>query len=207
MTRETQTSSYFAEHLGVISALEENFTAADDDFASLQAIHDIYDTLVDTARQKESHAKHLVAGLVKECEEREREARYPRPEQEHADLVGSMRGKVNAASTQVYSMESQIEALEQQEQEIGARMNELVAVWNELMEKERVEPRLRNLIALYVNVTGITWDLKTVGGERVKGRIDVPDAGVLEDVACDGDFDGVNAIWERLAAAQTHSGL
>jgi polyhydroxyalkanoate synthesis regulator phasin len=203
MTRETPTPSYFAEHLGVISALEENFTAADDDFASLQAIHDIYDTLVDTARQKESHARDLVAGLVKECEEREREAKYPRPEREHAELVGSMQGNINAASTQVRSMEAQIEALERQEKEIGERMEELVAFWNELMGKKGAEPRMRDLIALYVNVTRITWDLKTLGGERVRGRIDVPDAGVLEDVECDGDFDGVNAVWERLAAAQT----
>ena len=95
-------------------------------------------------------------------------------------------------------MESQIKALEQQEQEIDARMKELVAFWNELMVKESAEPRLRNLIALYVNVTGITWDLKTLGSERVRGRIDVPDAGMLEDFDCDGDFDGVNAVWQTL---------
>lgn len=205
MTRETPTPSYFTEHLGVISALEENFTAADDDFASLQAIHDIYDTMIDTARQKESQVKQVVAELVKECEEKEQESRYPRPEHEHAELVGSIQGEMNTASTHVYSMESQIKALEQQEREIEGRMEELVTYWNEMMVKEEAEPRLRNLIALYVNVTAITWDLKTLDAERVKGRIDAPDAGVLEDFECDGDFEGVNAVWDRLAAVQSRS--
>lgn len=205
MTRED--AQYFTDHLGVISALEENFTSADDDFASLQAIHDIYDTLVDTARQKESQAKTLIASLVQECEAKEVEARYPRPEGEHEEIATHIRNDITTANSNVTSLEAQLEALQTQERSIEDKMKDLVAFWNELTAQEEVEPQLRKLVALYVEMTGVTWDLKTLGAGdargEVKGRLDVPDAGVLEDFVSDGGFETVNEVWQRMGAARS----
>jgi len=196
-----QNNLYFTEHLGVISALEENFTSADDDFASLQAIHDIYDTLIDTARQKESQAKSVIASLAQTCEKEAQNARYPRPEEgegSHAATAEELNREISATAGQVASLESQLEALRAQEVSIEDKMKELVAFWNELRGREEVEPRLRKLVALYVEASGVTWDLKTLGGDEVKGHLDVPDAGVLEDFVSDGGWEAVNAIGGRM---------
>jgi len=194
-------ASYFAEHLGVISALEENFQHAEEDFASLQAIHDVYDTLQDLCKQKEHNVRDIIRGLVEECTHAQQEATYPKDEREHADLVQRYETDIKACSTDVYSMESQLRALQEQEVDIDTKMKELVAYWNALTEQEKVEPRLRHILSLYINVTKITWNLGTLNDERVKGTIDIPDAGVLEDVLAGDDFDSVNALWETLGQA------
>ena len=58
------------------------------------------------------------------------------------------------------------------------------------------------MVALYVEASGVTWDLKTLGGDEVKGHLDVPDAGVLEDFVSDGGWEAVNAIWGRMGAVR-----
>jgi DNA repair exonuclease SbcCD ATPase subunit len=203
MTQESHpnaqpTASYFTEHLGVINALEENYQNAEEDFQSIQAIHDVYDHMKDLCKQKEYSAREIINGLVEQCEQAQGCATYPKDDEEHSSLVKRYEGEINETSSHVHSMESQLRALEEQEVEVEKKMRQLVETWNRLAEWEQREPQLRQLLSLYIHVTKITWNLGTLNDNLVRGTIDNPDAGVFEDIVAGDDFDAVSATWNKL---------
>lgn len=200
--------NYFDEHLGVISALEENYTHAEEDFHMIQAIHDVYDHMKDLCRQKEIQASEIIQQLSEERNEAAKQARYPRGETEHHDAVVMLNRDLQAVKTDVSSLESQLNALEEQSQDIQVKLGEVQAMWDALVRGEKREPQLRNLISLYINITKVTWDLKSISSDNIiKGTIDNPDQGILEDICVDvvstrvskqAKFRAVNDLWQRL---------
>lgn len=200
--------NYFDEHLGVIAALEENYTHAEEDFHMIQAIHDVYDHMKDLCRQKEVQASEIIHNLSVERDEIAKQAQYPRGETEHRDAVMGLNRDIQVAKTDVLSLESQLRALQEQSDEIKVQLDEIRAAWDALVREEKKEPQLRNLISLYINITKITWDLRTLSSQSViKGTIDCPDRGILEDVCVDvasssvseqAMFHAVNDLWSKL---------
>lgn len=200
--------NYFDEHLGVISALEENYTQAEEDFQMIQAIHDVYDHMKDLCRQKELQASEIIQKMSEERDEMAKQAQYPRGETEHQETVMGLSRDLHAAKTEVSSLESQLRALEEQSKDIKVKLDEIQAMWNALVQGEKREPQLRNMISLYINLTKVTWDLKTISSDSmIKGTIDNPDRGILEDVFIDvastrvskqAMFHAVNDLWKRL---------
>lgn len=201
--------NYFDEHLGVIAALEENYTHAEEDFHMIQAIHDVYDHMKDLCRQKELQASEIIHNLTEERDEMAKQAVYPRGETEHKDTILGLTQDIHATKTDVSSLESQLHALEDQSHEIQTQLDRLQDMWDALVREEKREPQLRNLISLYINITKVTWDLHTLSSSSIiKGTIDNPDRGILEDIAIDVDashasqdarFRAVNDLWDRLA--------
>lgn len=200
--------NYFGEHLGVISALEENYTQAEEDFHMIQAIHDVYDHMKDLCRQKEMQASEIIQQLSEERDEMAKQAQYPRGETEHHETVTMLNKDIQAVKTDVSSLESQLRALEEQSDDIKVKLGEVQAMWDALVRGEKKEPQLRNLISLYINITKVTWDLKTISSDSlIKGTIDNPDRGILEDFCVDivssrvskqAKFQQVNDLWLRL---------
>ena len=208
---------YFQEHLGVISALEENFSRPveeQEDFHMIQAIYDAYDHMKDVMGQKEANVRDIVRQLQLEQEELRRSVAYPREEGEHGRVMERLQREKDVSVSEVGGLEAQLDALEEERRCVGERVLQLEAAWERVSGMmEREEPRLRNLISLYINVTKITWDLSTLcsshnddsGVSRmVKGTIDNPEAGVLEDVVVVpskvGDsFDAVNDVWMKMS--------
>jgi hypothetical protein len=212
--QQQQQQHYFQEHLGVISALEENFSRPveeQEDFHMIQAIYDAYDHMKDVMGQKEANVRDIVRQLQLEQEELRRSVAYPREEGEHGRVMERLQREKDVSVSEVGGLEAQLDALEEERRCVGERVLQLEAAWERVAGMmEREEPRLRNLISLYINVTKITWDLSTLsrnddtgGSMMIKGTIDNPEAGVLEDVVVVpnkvGDsFDAVNDVWMKM---------
>ena len=214
-TTEQQQQHYFQEHLGVISALEENFSRPaeeQEDFHMIQAIYDAYDHMKDVMGQKEANVRDIVRQLQQEQEDLRGSVAYPREEGEHGRVMDRLEREKEVCLSEVGGLEAQLDALERERQSVEEKMAGLEGAWERVVGMmEREEPRLRNLISLYIHVTKITWDLSTLcsssGGTGVKGTIDNPEAGVLEDVVLGnhggggGDsFDAVNDVWMKMMA-------
>lgn len=188
----------FGEHLGVISALCDNYARTEDAAAVAGLVRAQHEVAAACTAREEQVAEVIreLTGRVRHAEEA---AAYPREEGAHAAQVAAMASTREEAQENVDSMNRQLQDLQAQRAQLKGQVAALQAKADHIEEIiTQAEPHTRHQLSLYAHVSKITWQFDRPN--RVAGTVSTPSqlCPFDFDPAAMPDFDIVNQLWEMM---------
>ncbi|EFN55001.1 hypothetical protein CHLNCDRAFT_52771 [Chlorella variabilis] len=186
----------FDEHLGVISALRDNY-ARTEDASAVAGLVRAQQEVAAACSQREEQVKEAIKVLTGRVRTAEREAAYPGEEGAHEQRVAAMSTVAHEARENVDSLNSQLQALQQQRQDIKAQVAALQQKADHIEQiVTEAEPRTRHQLSLYAHVSKITWQFEQ--RDRVAGTVSSPLRAFDFDPAATPDFEITNTLWDLM---------
>ncbi|KAL4857281.1 hypothetical protein ACK3TF_002572 [Chlorella vulgaris] len=186
----------FAEHLGVIQALRDNYARTEDANAVAGLVRSQQEVAA-ACSQREDQVKETIKELTNRVRKAGRDATYPAPEDAHQQQVQELNAAALEARENVDSLNSQLHALHQQREGIKGQVAQLQQKADHIEQiVTEAEPRTRHQLSLYAHVSKITWLFEQ--RSRVAGTVSNPLRTFDFDPAANSDFEVTNALWELM---------
>ncbi|KAL4452276.1 hypothetical protein ABPG75_007938 [Micractinium tetrahymenae] len=188
----------FAEHLGVISALRENYMRTEDAVAVTGLVR-AQQEVAAACSAREQQVKEVIKELTSKVRHAEQAAAYPREEDAHAEQVVALETARAEAQENVDGMNQRLQELQAQRTQLKGQVAALQAKADHIEEiVTQAEPHTRHQLSLYAHVSKITWQFDRPA--RMAGTVSTPSQ--LRpfdfDPAATPDFDIVNQLWEMM---------